>query len=619
MIRRAILIAALILAIRLPFLNQAIQGDDPYYLAGAEHAQIEPLHPNHVKYLFMGDMVDMRGHPHPPLNSWILGGLLAAVGDIREKPFHLAYISFSLIAALAMLSLAERFSTRPMLATLLFCAVPAFVINGNSFEADLPFLAFWMLAVALFVRGVDSNSTLLLIGSGLSAAVAALGAYQAVFLTPILAVYLITSKARRVFAWLVTLAAPATLAGWQLWERMSSGALPATVLAGYMSTYGLEAFTNKARGAAALVVHLGWMVCPLALLSLMPKSRAWQYGLSILAALAAAAYDHNPLFWITFGCGAWVLAWCWNKGFLGWWLTIFFAGALVVFFAGSARYLLPIAAPLCILIANETRPAFAAAGFALGMALALALSYVNYQHWDGYRQFARSLSKEAGERRVWANAEWGLRYYLESEGAVPLGRNQQVQAEEMVAASSLALPLTVGGTARLRQMEIRPSLPFRLISLSGRSAYSTAGRGLLPFEVSRDPLDWVYVDVAAEPKLSFLDPHDPNAASQVVGGLFPDGWTGKQAVVVLKSKPGAARIVASFFIPPNAPARRVRLDTGEGSSAERTFPGPGAYEMSLGVGAGSGSVTTRIEVDRTFKAPPDTRELGIVLTGVGFR
>ena len=48
------MLAAVVL-LRLPFLNQAIQGDDVYYLAAAQHAQIDPLHPNHVRYVFLGD------------------------------------------------------------------------------------------------------------------------------------------------------------------------------------------------------------------------------------------------------------------------------------------------------------------------------------------------------------------------------------------------------------------------------------------------------------------------------------------------------------------------------------------------------------------------------------
>ena len=79
-LKTALLLFAIVLAIRLPFLDQAIQGDDIYYLAGAQHAQIDPAHPNHARYAFLGDMVDMRGHPHPPLNVWCLAALLAVFG-----------------------------------------------------------------------------------------------------------------------------------------------------------------------------------------------------------------------------------------------------------------------------------------------------------------------------------------------------------------------------------------------------------------------------------------------------------------------------------------------------------------------------------------------------------
>ena len=99
------------------------------------------------------------------------------MGDIREVPFHAAYILFSLIAALAMWSLARRFSPHPLWATLLFLAVPAFVINGNSFESDLPFLAFWMAAVACFVAARWRAAAVALV-------LASFCAYQAVFLRP---------------------------------------------------------------------------------------------------------------------------------------------------------------------------------------------------------------------------------------------------------------------------------------------------------------------------------------------------------------------------------------------------------------------------------------------------
>jgi hypothetical protein len=516
-VKQALLIVALVLALRLPFLHQAIQGDDVYYLYGAEHGQIDPWHPTHTRYVFLGDLLDMRGNSHPPLDAWILTGLLVWFGDVREVPFHLAYTLFSLIAALAMLSLARRFSGRPLLATMLFCAVPAFVVNGGSLESDLPFLAFWMAAVALFVhavdlRNADRRSGWWLTASAASAGLAALAAYQAIFLTPILALYAWQQRRAWMPAWAVALAAPATLGVWQLWERSTSGALPASVLAGYLGSYHFAALARSVHGAAALVVHLAWIVSPLVLFFALRHTPRWTWILAVMAAAAAALYDQNPLSCISFGLGVWVLGWCASKarareGFLGWWVLLFFAPAMAVFFAGSARYLLPIAAPVAILAADAVGPRVAAAGFALQMALSLALAVVNYQHWDGYRQFSAKLAQEAATRRVWVDGEWGLRYYLESEGALPLTKGQVVQPGDVVVSNALANPFPVGvPLAPLAEVEIRPTLPLRLIALDGRSAYSNGSRGLLPFEISTGPIDRIRAEIAVEPKLTYLDP-----------------------------------------------------------------------------------------------------------------
>ena len=180
--RHALLVIALVLALRVPYLNHPIQGDDVYYLVSAQHAQIDPAHPLRARFAFEGQMVSMQGHPHGPFNAWYLGALLALFGDIKEVPFHAAYLPFSLIAALSALSLARRFSPHPLTATLLFLATPAFVINGNSLETDVPLLAFWLLSTALYT----ANRPWLAI---LPLALAALTAYQSVVLIPILFLY----------------------------------------------------------------------------------------------------------------------------------------------------------------------------------------------------------------------------------------------------------------------------------------------------------------------------------------------------------------------------------------------------------------------------------------------
>lgn len=629
-LKQILLVTALVLALRLPFLNQPIQGDDLYYLYGAEHAQIEPLHPNHTHYLFRGEMGDMRGHSHPPLNSWILGGLLAAAGDVKEVPFHLAYTLFSWIAAMSMLGLARRFSSRPLLATVLFCVAPAFVVNGNSLEADLPFLAFWMAAIALFVDAVDRESMRDLAGSAVAGGLAALAAYQGIFLTPILALYMYKTRRNWVPGWIATLAAPAVLGAWQIWERVTTGAMPAAVLARYMQSYHFNALAQTVRGATALVVHLAWMISPLILLVLIPRGSRRLWIVAGVAAAGAAAYDLNPLFWGSFALGAWVLGWCVEQAvkgnWPGWWLVLFFAPAMVVFFAGSARYLLPVAAPLAILAVNNSRRTVVIIGVVLEAALSLGLAVVNYQHWDTYRSFASTVAGEAADRRVWVNADGGERYYFEAAGAIPMPKNALVEPGDIVVSSQLAGGVPVGmPLAALSEVEIRPRLPLRLISLEGRSAYSFGSRELLPFELGAAPIDRVKAEIAVAPELSYIIPQDPKSASQILSGLSPDGWTEQQATVMLKVPPDATTLSASFWVTPTAPARHVSLSANGRVIVEKDLPsadstytisGPAPPES---ISNGAGSVAVTLSVDKTFSVPPDARHLGVDLTGIGFK
>ena len=627
---------------RLPFLNQAIQGDDIYYLAGAQYAQIDPLHPSHARYVFGGVEVSMRGHPHPPLNVWCLAGLLALAGDIREVPFHAAYVVFSLIAALSMWSLARRFSPHPLLATLLFLAVPAFVVNGNSFEADLPFLAFWMASAALFVRAVDDGSKRWLGAAALALALAALAAYQSVLIVPILAVYLWRKRRNWRLGWSGLLVGPLILLAWQLYERASTGELPASVVAGYFQTYGLQSLSNKLKNAAALTGHAAWLLFPaLAVAAFWPKARSlW---LVALAAAAGAAFaDSHPLFWASVAIGVLVVASsalrAWKDGdndtkFLSMWVLIFFAGALALFFAGSARYLLPMAAPVALVASRalERHPRWLAAGAGLQLALSLCLSLVNYQHWDGYREFARSLQKETEAKRVWINGEWGLRYYFESDGGLPLERGQAVRPGEMVVSSDLAFPIqmaTGGGTlAPVVEREIRSTLPLRLSGLGARSAYSSVSLGLRPFDIHTGPIDRVRASVVIErkPVLSYLPMNAPEADQQILSGIYQlEGgryrWIGGRAVLLLKN-PGQPSVVeVALYIPPQSPARRVTVSLDDRPVAEKTFPGPGAYTLASGALPVAGdSPAVAVTVDKTFTVAGDQRQLGIILTAAGFR
>ena len=174
-----------------------------------------------------------------------------------------------------------------------------------------------------------------------------------------------------------------------------------------------------------------------------------------------------------------------------------------------------------------------------------------------------------------------MRYYLESEGALPLSRDQVIQPGDIVVSSALAHAVIINApVAQVSAADIVPSVPLRLISLSRRSAYSSAAGGLLPFEISSGPADRVRADTVVDrkPVLSYLDPKDSQAPAHILSGLFPDGWMSERASVLLIPKSTAVEVV--LYIPQQAPARHVQLFVDGQLVAEDTFNGPGSYKLS---------------------------------------
>jgi hypothetical protein len=279
------------------------------------------------------------------------------------------------------------------------------------------------------------------------------------------------------------------------------------------------------------------------------------------------------------------------------------------------------------LLASRLPVKWLAPAFALQMALALGLAVVNYQHWDGYRAFARELEPVTAGRRVWVDGEWGLRFYLEADGALPLRKTQRVRPGDIVVSSELAYPVDfTAPVVAVARREIRPAIPLRLIGLDSRSGYSTAAKGFWPFGLSSGPIDRLRADqvVERQPESEYLMMNSPDAPVQIVSGIhsLEDNryrWMARTAVIALKSPAEALPVRATFTIPPQARARTVRMLLDGREVAARTYSAPGTYTLeSPPQRPAGGAATLTIEVDRTFRAPGDSRDLGIVLAGAGF-
>ncbi len=637
-----LLLLAFAVCLRLVFINQAFQLDDPNYLAAAKYMQTDPWHPFHASYVFLGQMVNMRGHPHPPFDGLFLGLAMKLTGGDSEVPLHAIYILFTLVSVAAVFALASRFTRRPGLATLLFMATPAFVVHGNAIEADVPFLALWLAAAATFIYALDRASALRMTLAYVLLALASLAAYQAVFLGPVLAVYAWMRKRDWRAAVLACAVPVVTIGGYQLYERLAGGTLPASVFMGYMQQGGYQSLANKWKNAMALTAHLGWVVFPLLALAAFAWFGRKLWTVVVFMMAMAVLADSSPLFWVSFGVGVVVLLASLtglrdadrDAAFLRLWVLLFFGGALVIFFAGAARYLLPLAAAVAMLATRELekRPKVLVAAFVLQFFVSMGLAASHYQHSNGYRAYTRQMASQISAHRTFLNGEWGFQYYGQAAGARPLLRDTELQAGDLLLTSRLGFPLAprlAPGTMRkmVAEMRIVPALPLRVIAIEGHSAFSSVAFGVRPFGLCRSPSDVLTAEeiVLREPALSYLPMNAPRADDQIVSGLFglennSWRWMGGRAVLELKRPEGISIFELVLYLPPSAAARRVSASIDGVAVLEKELSAPGPYTIVSEPLQGSpGRALVTIAVDRTFSPPGDSRELGIILNAAGFK
>jgi hypothetical protein len=503
--RDLLLLAAFTLALHAPFLRQPVQGDEVNYLDFAAHVLQQPLTPLNFQFVFQGHMVDAAGHPHPPLNAYILAVAWLLRGHFSVFFFHCFYLLFTLGISFAAYALAARFTSRPLWGALLIAASPIVQVNTNTLASpEAPALALLLIgAAAFFGRWFWL--------AGIALALAGLTELQALALPPIL--LLAYFAERRVAAtesgpgvpgpygrihipqaavWCALAAPYVALGGWQALQWALTGRVPFVVLAGYASNPNLSRIGVKASSALALLGHLGVLV------TLVPLAwrRLWGLAPGLLAGFLVTHYPwwERALLVVFIALGVNALLWLWEsrkQPVLAAWCLLYFAFACVAFFAGAARYLLPLAAPMVLLfvIQFRDRPRVLWLALAVNVVLGLNISFAAYE-------FARVYAHVAPPpgNRFLVNGEWGFRYYMVAKGGEPL---QDVSAPipgEWIVASDLSLAGKYDSLAEetavpLRSVYLRVRTPLRLVDRHAHTGFSSASMGLLPFSFSNQPLD----------------------------------------------------------------------------------------------------------------------------------
>lgn len=527
------LLVVLTLALHLPFVGQAFHLDDVQYLDIARNVPHNPLFPLDLPYVFEGQQVTLWGHTHPPLNGYVLAALLWLGGDPPSEVFlHSVYLFFPLLVTVAFYFLARRFVAHPLLATALLACVPVLVVSAHTLMTDVPLLALWLCATALFVYGVDEGNPRLEVAALLPMTAAVFYAYQGLALFPLLAFYAF-QRGRLGKRLLLLLTLPVLLLiAWQLAGYAYKGSFYAGTMLGYLDQMRVWKATTKLRTAISSLTYLGGALLLFPFLFLA-FARLWR-GLAALIALALglllaltrfAGYGsaQKTFFVLCFAGGLLTTLWIFHRlavkalgqdkdrdsVFLSLWFLGVLFYCIVIFFSGSARYLLPAAPPLILLLVRATQDklgvnlhwrVFYGALLACQLLLGLAAAHADSEFANAGRQAVRDFQQRhlsPGESFLFSG-EWGFRYYLDELGGTIMTADSRAPAGTLVVKSQLCLSKNFDNELErsLQTIEKRTysvSSPLRLLDYRARAGWWSDGWGVLPFWFSRQPLDEVTV------------------------------------------------------------------------------------------------------------------------------
>lgn len=556
-----------------PFLSQPFHMDDNFYMDMARNVRAHPLFPYETSYDFGGGHVpDMASHSHPPLQAYFLALVqhVAGEGPGREWLYHTAALPFPLLAVIAFYFLAARFVERPLWPALALAVCPLFMLMAHTLMTDMPMLAFWLAATACFLWAADLKHKGLYCASALFQFAAMFTSYQAVSLLPLLGYYQIRRRGGA-FGWLVLLLPPVVMLSWLGMTSAHFGRMILGDTVGFVQSFHAGTFSALASKAIALLEYQGWLILfPVFVLYIFCRGlRGRLPALLLLAAIYLAQLTvsgyrlaDKAIFVIGLVAGASVFLRlagfareAWMRGreeaagigrgdarFLSLWYFGVIAYCLIMFTGGSARYILPLGAPVLILFfrgleirevseyREERRPFFNSAMVASGsliltLAWGLFLAQADFEFARIYPRAAAAFSRLSSGLDVFVTGEWGLRYYLARDGARPLPADEsKVPGGSLLVKPRLAMPYDAPtGLATMTLPFARLSFdlktPFRVMDAAVPAGFYSSGWGMNPFSISGATLE--VLDVR---QVSFMVANLPWAQVETSSPVKP--WPG---------------------------------------------------------------------------------------------
>jgi 4-amino-4-deoxy-L-arabinose transferase-like glycosyltransferase len=561
----------IVVACAIPFLGQPFHMDDNFYMDVARNAQINPLFPYEMPYMFQGIFwPDLASHSHPPLQTYFLAAVMHFFGESpgREWIYHLCALIFPVLAVFSFYFVCARFVGKPLWPSMILAFSPLFLVMQHTLMTDIPTLAFWLASIAGFLWAVHLKSTRLYAASAFFQTAAMLTSYQSFALIPLLGFYQWRRRGGRK-GWLSLLIAPAIVGVWFTVNCIHYKRLLFGATVGYMQTRHPLSLHVLGIKLLSILEYQGWLIIfpffvfyllarhlkgrglILVLLSAaclaqlkVPEYRLVDRGIFVLG-LAAGFFtvlEMGRIAWDSFRGGWKPLGFDDADGqFIGLWYFGVLLYCLFLFTEGSARYVLPLVPPFLIcffrilenteiseyrLPVRVLNSAMLASGsLVVSLTWGLALSHADQEFARLYPRIAKEFCRIAGTMQSYCIGEWGFRYYLGRTGVQVLPADESsVRGGSFIAIPKLALPYEIPAdlnsmTMPVQTLTYRPGTPLRILDWQTPAGFYSSGWGLIPFSFSQGTLEEIEVV-----QVNFMVERLPWAQIEADSGTRP--WPG---------------------------------------------------------------------------------------------
>lgn len=488
----------------LPFFNKAISGDSIFYIYSAKQILREPLRPfdfqiNCAEKNYYGwDVAN-----NPPLVSYFLAVCMKFFGE-NERVFHLIFFGFTLFTVVGLYLLSKELKIDPFFSAFLLIASPAFFVNATDIMLDIPMLAFSLWGVYFAIK--EQTFGWVLLGS------AVLIKFAAIMNLPVIFTWFLVNKKlkKNLIFFLIPIL---FLIAWSVHNKLVYGEIQI-----FKKSLSVGLFFGIVKEIPLLTYLGGVFIFPLSILWLSFKYNKFYIWFFIIFFSAVNLFFNllgysniqNLLFGIFISSSV-ILIFIFVEHlektnfqnetfFLVLWFFLYFLFFASVSAIIAVRYLLPLLPPVIMLSVKISekvsgRNIFLAITGTAGIILSLFLAHSDYILANSYRDISRDIENNYSDKNIYFTGHLGFQYYMEKSGFLAVDSNEKTYPGNSILVNP-ALPVpqkihkdVIKKLKLVSEKYVFIKNPFRTVSPPANAGFHLNMYGLLPYSVSKMPLE----------------------------------------------------------------------------------------------------------------------------------